>query len=956
MPISARFGLLVASVVAVSFPAGCSREKHRQRADKDVEAIISQKNIFPQWEVKNWHVYPDQRARFADPFKADAPPFPVDDYAAQLVSPNPQKPGKGGVGRYEGDGYLQQVAAWDSQNRAAGDPDASAAPAATEPAAAPKPESRDEAAYKAAFASTERAYKVTLEQTVELALFNSREFQDRREDLYLAALPVSLERFGFSAQFFAAENLILSAGGQDTSAPGTRWSPGTTFGFNQKLASGATLLTQLANQVVIDVSNGKPTVGVSNLTLSLTQPFLRGGGFAVTLEALTQAERTLLYAIRSYARFRNLFYYAIAGGGGYTNNPYGLQGLAVNLGRGVGANLTANSVGYLPTVLRAAVLANERKNVEAIESYLGLFQNLKEGNAVPELQVVRVEQRLVQSRVTVLQRTQEYKDAIDNFKLQLGVPATLPLELDETPLRPIRRQLQRFEGVYRDLEDLETAAGAFDPKEPPAAYRERWLKLLTDSPLTRGTAFAKSYPDTAAALRKLTPAELAARIEGLETKRQKLLDERAERLGNRQPQPEAADRAIQTAENERDQARFEQTLRGYEGQPWLRSPKERQLAEQTQAFRATLEAGMLLAVVARTQRIDAIRAEWPVLPGVPVGDIDLLTAPLDEAYVRTAETALNNRYDVMSARALVVDAWRRVNVVANSLQGVFDVEYDLSTGSPTGLDRPFSLGGSRTLHQIKLRMEPPFVRRAERNNYRAQLIAYQRQRRNLQAVEDNVVTDSRVDLRALRQLAQSYKVQQKAVELAYITVDNARSQFTAPADPQARDTAGNSAALTQQLLDAQQQLVQAQNQLYTIWTNYLTTRMELFLDLELFSIDDRGVWTDDAARPAPAATPTAAPRLAPGPGPAVGVGPTLEPGGTRPGVGPVPPPGGPIAPSPSGPVAPPPGSVQPAALVVVPTGAGTGPGELRRPDPPSPTELPPPNAGPTRAPNWRPVN
>ena len=39
------------------------------------------------------------------------------------------------------------------------------------------------------------------------------------------------------------------------------------------------------------------------------------------------------------------------------------------------------------------------------------------------------------------------------------------------------------------------------------------------------------------------------------------------------------------------------------------------------------------------------------------------------------------------------------------------------------------------------------------------------------------------------------------------------------------------AALTQQVLQAQSSLLQAQNDLYTIWVNYLTARMSLFLDL-----------------------------------------------------------------------------------------------------------------------------
>ncbi len=64
------------------------------------------------------HVYPDSRARFADPTNPDRPPMPPDDPAAYDLSPNPQKPGKPGVARVEGSGYLDLMTKWDAENRA----------------------------------------------------------------------------------------------------------------------------------------------------------------------------------------------------------------------------------------------------------------------------------------------------------------------------------------------------------------------------------------------------------------------------------------------------------------------------------------------------------------------------------------------------------------------------------------------------------------------------------------------------------------------------------------------------------------------------------------------------------------------------------------------------------------------------------------------------------------------
>ena len=833
-------------ILAVLVGAGCSRQAYRERADNDVEAIISQKNIFPEWQVKNWYVYPDGRARFAEPncSNPDFPPYPPDDYAAKLLSPNPQRPGRGGVGRSEGDGFLKQIQEWDAQNRASSQYEIRAG-SVSDGATAPVADASGTDGANA-LKSDEPTFRIKLEQSLELGLYNSREYQDRREDLYLAALPVSLQRFQFSAQAFASDQLIRTWVGADRTDASSGWANTATIGFTQRFATGATLIVQLANQIVFNLADGRPTVSLGNTGLTFIQPFLRGGGMAVNLEALTQSERTMLYAIRSYARFRSVFYYAIAGAGGYTNNPYGLQGLAVNLGRGIGNNLTANPAGYLPVLLRSAIYQNEQGNIAQIENFLRLFQNLKEGGGVTELQVSRVEQRLLQSRAVVLRRNQEYIDSIDNFKVQLGVPATLPLELDDEPIRPLRKQLKRFEEVYDQLRALEKDAAKYDPKEAVGEYRRRWAKLLTASPLAKGTPLAMEWPKIEANLKALPDDTLRQRLADALELRRKLLGEKAGRQAKSEMPPADEEERLNGIEAEIDRLRFEQALRQFETQPWLRHPAERQPGERSQAFRAALDAGLLLGIVARNQRLNAVRKDWPDTPGIVVEDSDLLRVSLDEAYGKVAEVSLKNRLELMNARGLVVDAWRQLAVQANSLQGFVDVQYDINATTTANASQPFNFRASNTLNQIRFRLEPPFVRRAERNAYRAALISYQRQRRSLQAFEDNIVTDSRTDLRTVRQLYQVYLVQQRAVELAYSQVDNAQSTFLAPPDPKAPDTAGTVAALTQQLLEAQAALVSAQNDLYTAWINYHTARIELYLDLELLSPDERGNWTNDS--------------------------------------------------------------------------------------------------------------
>jgi hypothetical protein len=116
------------------------------------------------------------------------------------------------------------------------------------------------------------------------------------------------------------------------------------------------------------------------------------------------------------------------------------------------------------------------------------------------------------------------------------------------------------------------------------------------------------------------------------------------------------------------------------------------------------------------------------------------------------------------------------------------------------------------------------------------------------AAEDDIAATTQQEIRQLRQLAQDYKILQRSVELAYLEVENALDTFYAPPAPAAGPaSAGNAAALTQQLLAAQSRVPSVQDQLYTFWLTYQTVRLQLFRDLELMPLDPRGVWIDEVA-------------------------------------------------------------------------------------------------------------
>ena len=141
---------------------------------------------------------------------------------------------------------------------------------------------------------------IDLESSLGAAFTSSREFITRKETLYLQGLGLSQVRFNFGPQLDAAVSTVFA---NQRGGPLTRDTSGS-LGLSQLLPTGGTfaLSGSLAH-----LRSGSPTrdqAYTSSVDLSLSQPLLRGSGYEVSHEALTQAERSMLYAIRDFELFR----------------------------------------------------------------------------------------------------------------------------------------------------------------------------------------------------------------------------------------------------------------------------------------------------------------------------------------------------------------------------------------------------------------------------------------------------------------------------------------------------------------------------------------------------------------------------------------------------------------------------------------------------------------------------
>lgn len=260
---------------------------------------------------------------------------------------------------------------------------------------------------------------LSLVEVLQIAAENSREFQTRREALYLEALDLTLQRWDFSVQELGELGAFLSADGDGEA----RTAGGNgRFVLSKLFESGARLLGSIGIDLARDVSSGDPWGAFSNLSLNVTQPILRGFGRDIVREPLTQAERNVLYEARSFERFRRTFAFDVASR-------------------------------FFNVLAQVDTLDNEELNYQNLTRLRERNEAFAEAGLLSDIQVDQARQDELRAENRVVQARRALEDRLDALKLFLGLPVEVPLMLDKSELEGI----QRFEVSVEDLAEEDAA-------------------------------------------------------------------------------------------------------------------------------------------------------------------------------------------------------------------------------------------------------------------------------------------------------------------------------------------------------------------------------------------------------------------------------------------------------------------------------------------------------------------
>ena len=712
--------------------------------------------------------------------------------------------------------------------------------------------------------------RLTLENLMELAMINSREYQTRKEILYRSALAVTRQRYQFELNPTPFGNGSAS-NFRHLRNNGTTVNTLTTpssINAQQTLASGGQFLARFANSVVwtFNGPKGFATDIGSEMVFDFQQTVFQRD---VRFENLTQSERDVIYAARDYLRFRKQLFRDIS-------NQY--YGLILNF-RGI----EINAQDYFTNLRGFTQSQAEYRTAEKI----------------PRIQVDQFEQNVLRTRSNLVTNCFTLEASLDLLKFKLGLPPELPIFLDLSELESISLKdelsVARQMILRTRLEILNARSSstldATSLSNAAEVLSDRMTNILTIQKRMQASEAKNAQtgnPEQADAIapidkviQELDELKQMLQILGARLQVDMLRSELDLQLKADLPVPplriliRAIDYSaaeIQVIDMAISKSLNKSSSRKPEAYRIRRNELNRTLEEliaflEKISTRIDIEASpdtvaefdripnrmkqsveliSALEKLARDVTIDFLPVDRKAVESkvlltvdqtIDLSDRLLENGPdgWEEIKLDSNEamlTALVQRLDLMNRRGDLADAWRQIKLAGDDLRSIVDLRATQVMRTKSNEKKPFDFTFDDSETRLSVALDTPLNRRVQRNNYRVALINYNVGLRNVMAAEDSIKLDVREDLRQLQLDRNQYTIAVASAALAYERVISTRLRLQlAIQNVAARD-----------FLEAQQAYTTALSAIARQHVNYITDRTELFFDLEAFDVDPLGHW------------------------------------------------------------------------------------------------------------------
>ena len=249
---------------------------------------------------------------------------------------------------------------------------------------------------------------LSLERALNLAVKQSRAYQSAKEQVYLSALALSLARHQFTPIFSGSDNTeYAELHDQVPSLNGRHVSSDGTLGVSWLLRDIGKVTAAATTDFLRYISGDPRSVISSQLGATFTRPLLRDANYQSEMETLTQAERNLLYALRTFVLYRKDFSVQIA-------------------------------TTYYTVLGERDAIRNSFLNLQSSRKATERGRALAEEGRTTQSDLGRLEQQVLSAEATWISAVRTYKSALDSFKIQLGLPVATRLLLDDRELADLK--------------------------------------------------------------------------------------------------------------------------------------------------------------------------------------------------------------------------------------------------------------------------------------------------------------------------------------------------------------------------------------------------------------------------------------------------------------------------------------------------------------------------------------
>lgn len=242
--------------------------------------------------------------------------------------------------------------------------------------------------------------KISFRDALRLAQRTGPAYLAAEESYILTALDLLVARRNFNFRFFNDTTATLSGFGVDGNFDHAL-NIVNTFGATRNLQTGGTIaaswVVAAVDQLAGAVSEGAGSSVGSTLNLSVDIPLLQGAG-KIASESLIQAERNLVYAARSFERTRREI-------------------------------LVETATTYFGLIEQQNNISNQILNLEGVRRNSERSRALAEAGLVAPFDRLLAEDDVAGSESTLASIREGYIFAVDNFKVDLGIPIDVPVEI-----------------------------------------------------------------------------------------------------------------------------------------------------------------------------------------------------------------------------------------------------------------------------------------------------------------------------------------------------------------------------------------------------------------------------------------------------------------------------------------------------------------------------------------------